>query len=158
MFWFDNKELSLNIEAIECETLKKKKKKKKKRQTLYNIQNFLKKEIKFKSFQKQKHKKQTLVVNLKSPFFHFPLLTYRSLSQSLLSTANMSPMARSATSSVNTSGVYVTLIPFSLHFSRSILSTPTLLLDRISSLGSASIILASAPWPPSPTMARMVAE
>ncbi|KAG7025805.1 hypothetical protein SDJN02_12303, partial [Cucurbita argyrosperma subsp. argyrosperma] len=56
-----------------------------------------------------------------------------------------SPIAASATSSVNTSGVLVTLIPFSRHFGKSILSSPTLKLATISNAGKVSIKLASAP-------------
>ncbi|KAF7822241.1 U3 small nucleolar RNA-associated protein 18-like protein [Senna tora] len=53
-------------------------------------------------------------------------------------------MVKSVTSSVNTSGVFVTRIPFSLHLFKSIESTPTLKLYMISSLGKALMSSASA--------------
>ena len=104
---------------------------------------------------KNRNQNLTLVANLKSHFFHNPLLTNRSHSQSLLITAKTNPIAVSATSSVKTSGVLVTLIPFCWHFLRSILSNPTLKLETISSLGNESMSSASAPILVSPTIALM---
>uniref|UniRef100_A0A2P2NPS4 Uncharacterized protein n=1 Tax=Rhizophora mucronata TaxID=61149 RepID=A0A2P2NPS4_RHIMU len=58
----------------------------------------------------------------------------------------------SATSSVKTWGVLVTLIPFSSHFPKSILSNPTLQVATFSKLGRASISSTLAPILVLPTM------
>jgi hypothetical protein len=96
------------------------------------------------------------VVREKSPLaFHCPARTYRSACGILRSTAMASPTARSATSSVRTSGVLVTRIPRSRHLARSTRSIPTEKEATISSAGRASMSLASAPWWALPTTARM---
>lgn len=100
-----------------------------------------------------KRKQHTLVANPKRSFVHDPLLTNRSDSEILLETAMASPIAASATSSVNTSGVLTTLIPFSIHLGKSILSSPTLKVATISKAGKESIKLASAPDLVQPTTA-----
>ncbi|CAI9280090.1 unnamed protein product [Lactuca saligna] len=94
----------------------------------------------------------------KSPFFHNPALTYRSHSQISLSIANINPIAKLATSSVSTSGVLITLIPFCLQCPQSTLSNPTLKLDTISKAGNESINSRSAPTLAFPITARIEPE
>ncbi|KAL0919966.1 hypothetical protein M5K25_009059 [Dendrobium thyrsiflorum] len=74
-----------------------------------------------------KNRKITLEVIMYWPLvFHAALLKYRSALQIFRNVAMERAIARSATSSVSTSGVLVTRMPLDRHLARSTLSKPTL--------------------------------
>jgi len=89
-------------------------------------------------------------------FTHAPSRTQRSAATTCRSEASISATARSATSSVSTSGVLVTAMPLARAWPRSIASTPTPKHDTSFSFGSAFITAASQPRPPEVTSTSQV--
>ena len=90
----------------------------------------------------------TLLVSANPPSSHRPARTKRSAAAMRLEVASISPTARSATSSVSTSGVLVTAMPSSRAAARSTESRPTLKQAISFNLGSCSINARLMPAPP----------